>query len=140
MQQDDDNISHLKDQRLKDLTVKVDDETVTVGPSMEDVFDVMAEEHQRRLSIPRSNQFSRNDVMQAFQDSFELIGGVPRLAAWAHEHPSKFYNLYSKLFPSSASKQVTHDGVIQIQAALQPTTLDAPPAPHQGRTIEHDSD
>ena len=48
---------------------------------------------------------SRN-VRQQFQYAFELIGGIPRLAHWAHSNPDKFYSLYSKLIPT----QVTGEG------------------------------
>lgn len=37
----------------------------------------------------------------AFQQAFDLIGGVPRLALWADQNPDKFYSLYSKLIPTS---------------------------------------
>ena len=39
---------------------------------------------------------------QAFEQAFDLIGGVPRLALWADQNPSKFYTIFSKLIPSTA--------------------------------------
>lgn len=42
----------------------------------------------------------------AFQNAFELIGGVPRLALWADKNPSAFFALYSKLIPSTVQAQV----------------------------------
>lgn len=30
---------------------------------------------------------------------FEEIGGVEKMAEWAQEHPTQFYNLYAKLIP-----------------------------------------
>lgn len=43
---------------------------------------------------------------KAFQQAFEQIGGVPRLALWADQNPSKFYHLYSKLVPSTTLQEV----------------------------------
>lgn len=45
---------------------------------------------------------SRN-VREQFQHAFELIGGIPRLAHWAHTNPDKFYQLYSKLIPAQVT-------------------------------------
>jgi hypothetical protein len=39
---------------------------------------------------------------KAFQQAFDMIGGVPRLALWADQNPTKFYTLYSKLVPATA--------------------------------------
>jgi hypothetical protein len=39
---------------------------------------------------------------KAFQQAFDMIGGVPRLALWADQNPTKFYSLYSKLVPATA--------------------------------------
>jgi len=53
------------------------------------------------IRIPHNQSFTRADVVRAFSESFELIGGVPRLALWAHHNPSEFYKLYGKLLPSA---------------------------------------
>jgi hypothetical protein len=45
---------------------------------------------------------TRNVRLQ-FQHAFELIGGIPRLAHWAHANPDKFYSLYSKLIPAQVT-------------------------------------
>jgi len=45
---------------------------------------------------------SRN-VREQFQFAFELIGGIPRLAHWAHQNPDKFFSLYSKLIPAQVT-------------------------------------
>jgi len=54
------------------------------------------------ITVPRSGKFTRSDVVNAFSNSFELIGGVSRLALWAHENEGEFYKLYSKLLPSAS--------------------------------------
>lgn len=45
---------------------------------------------------------TRNVRLQ-FQHAFELIGGIPRLAHWAHQHPTQFFQLYSKLIPAQVT-------------------------------------
>jgi len=78
---------------------------------------------------------SRN-VREQFVNAFELIGGIPRLAHWAHSNPDKFYNLYSKLIPA----QVTgaDGGAIRVELSWingrdtsgrsPPATIDVTPA------------
>jgi len=53
------------------------------------------------------------NVREQFLHAFELIGGIPRLAHWAHQNPDKFFPLYSKLIPA----QVTgaDGGAIKIE-------------------------
>lgn len=99
-----------------------------------DVFSSMAKAQQKRLSIPRTKEFTRKDVIEALADSFELIGGIPRMAAWAHENPTKFYELYARLAPSENNNTHLHDGLITIQGALQPSPLDGPTYTN---TIDH---
>lgn len=43
------------------------------------------------------------NVREQFQHAFELIGGIPRMAMWAHQNPDKFYSLYSKLIPAQVT-------------------------------------
>lgn len=54
------------------------------------------------------------NVREQFQHAFEMIGGIPRLALWAHQNPDKFYTLYSKLIPA----QVTGEGGGAIKVEL----------------------
>jgi hypothetical protein len=69
------------------------------------------------------------NVREQFQHAFELIGGIPRLAHWAHSNPDKFYQLYSKLIPA----QVTgaDGGAIKIELSWlnqRDTSGRSPPA------------
>jgi hypothetical protein len=43
------------------------------------------------------------NVREQFQHAFEMIGGIPRLAHWAHGNPDKFFALYSKLIPAQVT-------------------------------------
>ena len=75
-----------------------------------------------RISVPRELQ--RKRVVNAFQDAFELIGGVPRLAHWADQSPSAFYKLYARLLPSTAQQQLEHSGEIIVKHVLPRGPLD----------------
>jgi hypothetical protein len=55
-------------------------------------------------AAPKVPSFLRSrNVREQFIHAFELIGGIPRLAHWAHTNPDKFYNLYSKLIPAQVT-------------------------------------
>ena len=64
----------------------------------------------------------REKIAQAYDDAFDLIGGVPRLALFAHTDPEAFYKLHARLIPTEAKNQF--DGNITIVAAVAPTALD----------------
>lgn len=81
-----------------------------ITPSIEEVEANLAE-LARASTLPAYTK-TRN-VRQQFQHAFELIGGIPRLAHWAHENPDKFYSLYSKLIP--ARVEGGDGGAIKIQ-------------------------
>lgn len=60
---------------------------------------------------------------QAIDDTFDLIGGVPRLAIWADQNPGEFF---TKLLPKTIqSQQATeHSGQITIVTAIPRSPLD----------------
>ncbi len=51
---------------------------------------------------------------EAFQQAFDLVGGIPRLALWADKNPSAFFALYSKLIPATVTAEV--NATIKIEA------------------------
>lgn len=76
-----------------------------------------------RISVPR--EIKRQRVVNAFHDAFELIGGVPRLAHWADDHPTDFYKLYARMIPVEAAQKGTQaDAERRIQHILPPSPLD----------------
>jgi hypothetical protein len=93
-------------------------------------FDIIEQEIQspRHLSALQksSDGFNRMDVVNAFQQAFQLIGGVPRMALWANANPDKFYPLYSKLLPSTAIT-IGDNAQVIIQHAIPPGALDQHP-------------
>jgi hypothetical protein len=76
----------------------------------------MVEESLNALAVsPKLPKYVRTrNVREQFQFAFELIGGIPRLAHWAHQNPDKFYSLYSKLIPT----QITGEGGGAIKVEL----------------------
>lgn len=95
---------------------------------------------ETRAAIPsgvsrKNDGFSRQDVVNAFQRAFTMIGGVQRLALWANQNPDKFYPLYAKLMPST-SINIGDNSVVQIVHALAPTELDR----HPGQESPHGHD
>ena len=74
--------------------------------------------------IPRNQNFSRRDVVNAFQDAFEMIGGTTRLAQWANEDPSQFFKLYARLLPSQASSALGESNTMIVKHVLPRTALD----------------
>lgn len=66
-------------------------------------------------SLPPALRDSK--AAKAFQQAFDMIGGVPRLALWADQNPTKFYTLYSKLVPATAEVDIKKDINVTISWA-----------------------
>ena len=88
------------------------------------VFGGLASSPDRRLNIPKNQNFSRKDVVLAFQNAFEAIGGTTRLAMWANEHPTEFYKIYARLLPSQASQALGEENVHRVVHVLPRSALD----------------
>jgi len=79
----------------------------------------------------KSRSVTRADVIAAFYHSFEMIGGVPRLAVWADQNPSDFYKLYGRLLPASSTTELDGPQEMLIRMAFTPRALVAPDQPTQ---------
>ena len=89
-------------------------------------FEILeAQEKLPRLKNGRDG-FSRQDVVNAFQNAFTMIGGAQRLALWANANPDRFFPLYAKLMPST-SFQFGAGDLTRIEHAIPPTPLDVHP-------------
>lgn len=86
-------------------------------------FSQLAAMNAQTLRIPRK-AFDRQQVIQAFQESFELIGGVPALAYWGAHNRTEFYKLYGKLLPQANVLDVMGKMEHHILPALPPSKLD----------------
>lgn len=67
--------------------------------------------------------FTRGDVVKAFQNAFDMMGGTTRLALWANANPDKFYPLYAKLLPATTIN-LGDSGKLEIVHRIAPTALD----------------
>ena len=81
-----------------------------------------------RLRAARSsrNATARQQVVSNIVDTFELIGGVGRMAEWANDYPTEFYKMYVKLAPKEAKEVVDNEMKLIVAPALAPTGLDGP--------------
>jgi len=80
------------------LQPEIDDGPIT--PTIDEVEANLAQ----LASAARLPTYTRTkNVRLQFQHAFELIGGIPRLAHWAHQNPDKFFSLYSKLIPAQVT-------------------------------------
>ena len=85
------------------LYVETTDEFGQTSAPLAERLKEIAELPKQSISIPRGSKVTRQGVVQTFQDAFEMIGGVTRLAHWADAHETEFYKLYGKLLPATSS-------------------------------------
>lgn len=95
-------------------TVFTEEETPAELQEVADWYDPTRLERVRRAPARSTN---------ALHDTFDLIGGVPRLAAWAHDNPGAFY---TKLFTKTIERATksTLSGTIKVVSAVPRTILD----------------
>ena len=77
-----------------------------------------------QVTVDRTPDLKRTQIVNAFTDAFTLIGGVPRFAIWADENQTEFYKLWAKLAPRQLEQEVVHDGGMVIQHVLPRGRLD----------------
>ena len=92
---------------------EIQEQDVDAGPITPSIEEVEANLATLASASTLPTYTKTRNVRQQFQHAFELIGGIPRLAHWAHENPDKFYSLYSKLIP--ARVEGGDGGAIKIQ-------------------------
>lgn len=90
---------------------------------MGEVFSELAESGKSLTRLPR-REFSRRRVLEAIDEAFQLIGGVPRLAHWAHVNPTEFYKLWGKTIPAASQMEVMGQLTHIIRPALPRSPLD----------------
>ena len=84
-------------------------------------------ERQRKKNGNVERVFSRRQIEQAFLESFEMVGGVPRLALWANDPDNygEFLKLMMKLAPREASAQMLGQ-VIEYRTNVPASPLNRP--------------
>lgn len=98
-------------------------EIITREP-WEETLTTLANKPGTQVQVPRSADVKRTQVVNAFLDAFQLIGGTPRLALWGHENPTEFYRLWSKLAPRQLEQEMKHEGGMVIKHILPRGPLD----------------
>ncbi len=109
----------------------------TVDNYVRDLLPFLSDAALETTAINRKpKKASRNTrLLDAIQETFEVIGGVPRMALWADGNPGEFYKLLGKQIPGMV-QQLNFNGPTQINIvpALPRSPLDGPEEP-----IEHQS-
>jgi len=84
-------------------------------------------ERQRKKSGNVERVFSRRQIEQAFLESFEMIGGIPRLAIWANDPDNygQFLQLMMKLSPKEATAAVAGQ-VLEYRSNIPASPLNRP--------------
>jgi hypothetical protein len=86
------------------------------------------------LKFTRSTKVTRQEVVNAFTNAFQMIGGVDRLALWADQNPSEFYRLYGKLLPPSNADILDGSREFIVRHVLpKPLIADAQPVVIDGK-------
>ena len=71
--------------------------------------------------------YSRKQIEQAFLETFEMVGGVPRLAIWANnpENYGKFLELMMKLAPKDTGAAVA-GAILEYRSNCPQSPLNKP--------------
>lgn len=105
---------------------------------MDSTLSALAHSPKSLPSFSRKRDgFNRNDIVDAFVQAFEMIGGIQALAIWGNANRTEFYRLYAKLLPAT-SLQIGEVGTINLIHSLPPGALDVhPPIQHPALVIDH---
>jgi hypothetical protein len=90
---------------------------------MTDIMTRLEENHPSRRSRP-DRIYSRKQIEQAFLETFDLVGGVPRLASWANEteNYASFLKLLMVLAPKDSIKEAAGN-VIEYRSNVPASPL-----------------
>ena len=87
--------------------------------------DLAAEESDTQIRLPartKGKRVNREEIAHALVTSFELVGGVPRLAYWADANYGEFMKIMGRLLPKESIQ--VHDGEVRLVHAVPPSKLD----------------
>ena len=101
---------------MDNLPAETDEQPLSFVPAD---FRLLQEAYAKKS---KKHRLKRSHIAEKYDDAFELIGGVPRLALFAHEYPGAFYKLHARLIPTEQKQE--HSGEIRIVGFVQPTALD----------------
>lgn len=116
---------------MRPLTGSNDYEDFNPDDGANDALNALAERLRQReveLRSGVSRILSRKQVEQAFLETFELVGGVPRMALWANEEKNygAFLQMLTKILPKEAV-QGEMARVIEYRSNVPASPLNRPP-------------
>lgn len=93
---------------------------------MDNLMARLTERQLSKMSAPNvTKMFTRRMIQDAFLETFELVGGVPRLAIWANESENYevFLRLLMILAPKEQVEKDTGGKVLNYQSAIPRSRL-----------------
>ena len=103
------------------------------GPQDEEKFRLienlqarLTERQMAKITAPNvTKMFTRKMIQDAFLETFELVGGVSRLAIWANdpENYETFLRLLMILAPKEANNKVDGGKTIEYRSMVPPSNL-----------------
>ncbi len=95
--------------------------------SFEEALDIALTQRQVTLATGgKVKRPTRKEVEQTFLETFELVGGVPRLAVWANNPANygEFLKLYAKMIPKEVAEEAGQTFI--YQSNVPPSPLNRP--------------
>lgn len=93
---------------------------------MDNLMARLTERQLSKMTAPNvTKMFTRRMIQDAFLETFELVGGVNRLALWANESENYevFLRLLMILAPKEQMEKDTGGKVIEYRSAIPRSTL-----------------
>lgn len=97
--------------------------------TFEEALDIALTQRQvNRATGGKTKVMTRKEVEQTFLETFELVGGVPRLAVWANNPANygEFLKLYAKMIPKEVAEEAGQTFI--YESNVPPSALNKPPA------------
>lgn len=89
------------------------------------LIQLASEPTDAQIRLPSNLQgrkVKREEIANAFLTSFELMGGVPRLAVWADKNYGDFMKIFGRLLPKETL--TVHDGEVVFKHVVPTSPLD----------------
>lgn len=94
----------------------------------EEALDIALTQRQIDRASGRARVMpSRKEVEAAFIETFELVGGIPRLAMWANNPANygEFLKLYAKMIPKEVAEEAGQTFI--YESSVPPSPLNKKP-------------
>lgn len=104
--------------------------------ALETQLNDIANAPKKVLKFSRAEKVTRQDVVNAFTNAFQMIGGVYRLALWADSNPGDFFKIFGKLLPPSSADILDGNREFVVRHILPPPQMDT--SPRKVETVDAD--